>query len=278
MGNITDLEINKNIYLKMLSKVSSLPKHKRGYYLGEAFLRSIGYDPMDFEVVERDCAVGGTKYEYMVTNECVTLLVFVSSDSYEEDRRRLASDRETLGSRPVIIVCVDGEKIRVASKKFNQSFFVDVSLDDWDSIRMLFNPRLDKGLGDYFEQLEFNGTLELLSDFLDTGVPSHEILNALGVSDDDKFLKVFKSYREQRSKEKLSSASDNAVDLGDMVDADADDAGIVDAEAVGGVTRAHRDDEDDDLFGDDKSTYGAIPSVNKLDTKSKDPFSDPFEE
>lgn len=265
------MEINKNTYLKMLSKVSSLPQRKRGFYLGEAFLEALGYDPMDFETVDRDCNIDENRYNYVVTNDCVSLLIFVSQDFTEGDRSSLNIDRATFGSRPVIAVCIAGSKILVFSKKYNQSFKVDVTSDDWDSLRMLFNPKLDSGITSYFEQLEYTESLKLLSDFLDTGVPSIEIMELLGIDDKEQFLKVFKEYRASKVSDSLEES----------------EMDIKEEETTETVTR---EDDEDDLFEDSKdlsseaeqevykenNSFETIPTVNKL--AAKDPFSDPFEE
>lgn len=265
------MEINKNTYLKMLSKVSSLPRHKRGFYLGEAFLEALGYDPMDFETVDRDCNIDGNRYNYVVTNDCVSLLIFVSNEFTEGDHNSLNIDRATFGSRPVIAVCIAGSKILVFSKKYNQSFKVDVTSDDWDSLRMLFNPKLDSGITSYFEQLEYTESLKMLSDFLDTGVPSNKIMDLLGIDDKEQFLKVFKEYRASQVSDDLKESET------DIKEEDTD-------------TAATREDDDDNLFEDSRdlsndtepevykesNSFETIPTVNKL--AAKDPFSDPFEE
>ncbi len=286
------MEINKNTYLKMLSKVSSLPRHKRGFYLGEAFLEALGYDPMDFETVDRDYSIDGNQYEYAVTNEFVTLLVFVIKDSADADRRKLNIDRTTFGSRPVIAVGINGDKILVFSKKYNQSFKVDVTSDDWDSLRMLFNPKLDSGITSYFEQLEYTESLKLLSDFLDTGVPSSEIMELLGIDDKEQFLRVFKEYRASKVSDSLEESEmdieeeekTETVTREDDEDDLFEDSKDLSSEAEQEIYKGSNSFETSkDLSGDAErevykgsNSFETIPTVNKL--AAKDPFSDPFEE
>lgn len=286
------MEINKNTYLKMLSKVSSLPQHKRGFYLGEAFLEALGYDPMDFETVDRDCNIDENRYNYVVTNDCVSLLIFVSNEFTEGDHNSLNIDRATFGSRPVIAVCIAESKILVFSKKYNQSFKVDVTSDDWDSLRMLFNPKLDSGITSYFEQLEYTESLKLLSDFLDTGVPSSEIMELLGIDDKEQFLRVFKEYRASKVSDSLEESEmdieeeekTETVTREDDEDDLFEDSKDLSSEAEQEIYKENNSFETSkDLSGDAErevykgsNSFETIPTVNKL--AAKDPFSDPFEE